>query len=201
MENKITFNNFVFRSNLFPAHARVCCLGELYRVAVKSHKFDDIRFSEHRPLMLTLKRKFVTIVLFPSGKLRVMVPHVHSVRKACHYTNRFVMKRLGISQQGLQLGHVYLQTITATFDLKTPVNLMRLHKFIATQPAAYPSETLIPPSCNILMTEIFPALQLKLLGNTHTNVFASSKGVITGLKYKDDAYVIADRIHEFVKCV
>ena len=200
----VKFTNFVFRSSLSPGHGRICCLSDIADKARKGWHWHDVRLLEHRPRSLVLKRYFITLIIFPSGKLRVMGPQLETVKKAKHFLKKHLLgKLMAKSHSRLTLSEVRVQTISATYDFGVQINLQQLCQYISSQPAPWIDgpDKLMPAWRNYYSAEIFPALALKLLGSSlHANIFASGKCVITGIKYKEDVYLLLHKICKYLKC-
>jgi len=147
--------------------------------------------------MLVIKTcKGQTIVIFASGKLRVMGSHV-TTRKEAKCVFKKILREL-VPTVNLYLAKVHVQTITATFDIGHTVNLYKLHLSVHKH-YDYGKDYYHPGYTNLLEPELFPALQLKIWGMArHINIFATGKCVFTGLRDYDEACDIANDIVNFV---
>lgn len=123
------------------------------------------KFHKHRPCMVVLKEDGATIMIFASGKFRIMgmIDEVDSAFKVCS-----VFSKLGYGFPSIKI-----QTMTVTFRIKS-VNLFDLAKLIESQ----------------LELEIFPALMIKKYKPISVNVFASGAVVICGVRDLDIVNVI-----------
>jgi TATA-box binding protein (TBP) (component of TFIID and TFIIIB) len=148
--NRINFVNSVYRS-------RVQNKVDL-REFCKKHK--NAVLYERQPQMVKIKSKNITLIVFESGKFRLMGPQTvgEAYRLAKKYFDKF--------------GPLEWQTSTVVLDLKRRINLAKLyeHERVGTNKFIY------------YESELFPALTLNRFGSCHVNVFASGKVVITGIK-------------------
>jgi TATA-box binding protein (TBP) (component of TFIID and TFIIIB) len=184
----IKLTNCVFRCQLFPLN--FYCLEDIAEKLTKQQLFSKIKLYTHKPKMLVLKlaSQASTIILFPSGKMRLMGSAVKNKGEA---------KQLIKTMFSDNVGKIRLQTMTATFDFKECIHLGKLKLFIDER--YHYGKNCMPLWQNFYESELFPALQLKLWGAIHCNVFASGKCVITGIKHLDEACVIIDDLTNFIK--
>jgi TATA-box binding protein (TBP) (component of TFIID and TFIIIB) len=184
----IKFTNFVFRAQLNKA----VDLQQIADRAAKSLKIHDAVLRDTKPVMLTLRRYLNNIIIFPSGKLRLMGCQITKELKATKFLHRIVAKKLCKSM--VMVSPVKLQTITATCDFHQTIKLQHLHNIIKYQ---HPNPNNV--KMNRLELEIFPALQVKLWSPTlHVNIFASGKVVMTGLKNKEMAETVVSDLTYFI---
>jgi len=99
--------------------------------------------------------KCATMIIFPSGKCRVM-----GIKKplTCYMNLPLKVEKLKI------------QSITITTNFHSDINLIKLAK-------------VLPPRSFWFEPEIFPALRLLCFNPLCVNIFASGKVVIMGLKH------------------
>ena len=197
----VKFTNFVFRTQIYPGHANVCCLDDMAEVALASGHFDYAKVNEGRPRMLVLKQFLTTVIIFTSGKMRLMGSVICSEDAARKFFKRYVIKTLMKNQhrRRLFIGDVHLQTKSATFDCEQHIDLNAFHQFINKLPTPHDVEKAMPSSCNFYSAELFPALSLKIWGgDVHMNIFASGKCVMNGLRDNDQCYIIANQIVEYL---
>jgi TATA-box binding protein (TBP) (component of TFIID and TFIIIB) len=111
--------------------------------------------------MIVLKDKESTIMLFSSGKFRIMGSMVDELEAIC--------KAYGVfSKLGLEVSFVTLQTMTVKLKFE-PINLYLLSNLIQSR----------------LDLEIFPALMVTKYKPVSVNVFATGSVMICGVKSLD----------------
>ena len=147
--NAVYYGNLKRRVNLLTLHA----------------KLHNSKLYNNRPCMLLLKDVDGTLMIFASGKFRIM-GMVDELEAAFKVIDVF-------SKLGYGFPAIKLQTMTVKFRI-TPVNLYVLSKLIESQ----------------LELEIFPALLIKKYKPISVNVFASGAVVICGVKDLDIVNVI-----------
>jgi TATA-box binding protein (TBP) (component of TFIID and TFIIIB) len=118
---------------------------------------------EQQPQMAVIKSKNLKLVVFKSGKFRVMGPQT-TAGAACRLAQKYFKTE--------KIAPLEWQTSTVVLDLKRSINLAKLyeHERVGTNRFVY------------YEPETFPGLTLNCFGSCHVNVFASGKVVITGIK-------------------
>ena len=111
-----------------------------------------------RPSMLVLKDHDATIMIFVSGKFRIM-GMVDELDATCKVLSVF-------SKADLVVEMVTLQTMTVKLKLLGPINLHSLSNLVDSR----------------LDLELFPALSLQKYKPVSVNVFASGSVMICGVK-------------------
>ena len=106
------------------------------------------------PRQKIIKLSNLTLLIFPSGKCRLM---------------GLCKPLTDISSLPVKVTDLKIQSITVVFDLGYELNLLRL------------SRQLSPRTC-MFEPELFPALRLTHFNPLCVNVFASGKIVVLGLK-------------------
>ena len=148
---------FVRRRSTLPT---ILCLQDLAEQAKQFYASRNISLKGPCPGMLVIKMrsKGQTIVVFASGKLRIMGARIKTVKRAKR-AFRKLMRR--IFPPNLHLANVHVQTITATHDVGREINLYKLHTAINERynnGKAYGN----PGYMNLYEPELFPALQLRI---------------------------------------
>ena len=111
--------------------------------------------------MIVLKDNEATIMLFSSGKFRIMGSMVDELEATCKVYGVF-------SKLGLEVSFVTLQTMTVKLKLG-PINLYLLSNLIQSR----------------LDLEIFPSLMVTKYKPVSVNVFATGSVMICGVKSLD----------------
>ena len=118
---------------------------------------DHLPFRPHPPQMHVCKCKDCTIIIFKSGKCRIM---------GC----RQPLQRLDNLPFKLQI--IGILSVTVKFDMPTSVSLYHLGRYCYKNNLRYLYEP-----------ELFPALRLSMFDPLCVNVFASGKCIILGIKH------------------
>jgi TATA-box binding protein (TBP) (component of TFIID and TFIIIB) len=123
----------------------------------------------HQPKMLTISHDNVKLLIFNSGKFRIMgYFNPPTINNAC----KQLRKRFHLRSK------LQYQTSTVVFRIsKRPINLAKLFNHLR----------LVNKTKYIghYESEMFPSIALKLWSPIHCNVFASGKVVLTGVKCCD----------------
>ena len=182
----VSITNAVFRTELL--YPRWCPLDLqcLENCAIDSNKFHSVELKKSKPHMLILKHYLNNIVIFKSGKMRLMGCQIITANEASVFLLRKLSKLFG---PNVMLKPVIHQTTTAKYDFGESINLHKLYETINN------SGTENLTRRNRLELESFPALQLRMWDRVHVNVFSSGKVVMSGLKNINSVdIIIADFI-------
>jgi TATA-box binding protein (TBP) (component of TFIID and TFIIIB) len=138
------------------------------------NKLPNSKHYTHKPVMVLLKEDGATMMIFGSGKFRIMgmVDELDATFKVISV----------FSKIGYGFPVIKLQTMTVKFRIK-PVNLTFLSKLIESQ----------------LELELFPALLIKKYKPISVNVFSSGAVVICGVKDMDIVNVIKNDLESLYK--
>ena len=148
-------------------------LGTRVNLCELHNSLPNSKLYTHRPCMVLLKDDDATIMIFSSGKFRIMgmVDELDATFRVCSV----------FSKVGYEFPTIKLQTMTVKFHLH-PVNLTDLAKMIDSN----------------LELELFPALLIKKYKPISVNVFASGAVVICGVKDLDIVNVIRN---DLLSCI
>jgi TATA-box binding protein (TBP) (component of TFIID and TFIIIB) len=149
--NRLNFVNSVYRSSIpYEVDLNTFCM--YHKKAV---------MYERQPQMAVIKSKKLKLLIFKSGKFRVMGPQT-TAGAACRLARKFFYRFTPLEWQ----------TSTVVLDLKRRINLTKLYEY----------ERARTNDFIYYEPELFPALTLNRFGSCHVNVFATGKVVITGIK-------------------
>ena len=121
--------------------------------------------------MLILKHYLNTIVIFKSGRIRLMGCQIITANEASSFHLRTLSKLFG---PYVMLKPIIHQTTIAKYDFGESINLHKLYETINN------SGTENLTQRKRLELESFPALQLRMWDSVHVNVFSSGKVVMHG---------------------
>ena len=127
----------------------------MYRFSYKAQVPDDAIHYVWRPRMHKIKRNFITVLLFDSGRARAM--------------GKATKKRIRRNFYDLQITHLKSQSKTFVLKLKTCIHLPKLADILLKQGDRY-----------IYEAELFPALKLLEFEPVCVNVFHTGKVIIMG---------------------